>query len=304
MKSSRPKLLLRFSTAATIALTIAVTGSPAYAQDLTPLEIMQRVDDNQRRISDSAFNRMRLSTCQYGVSDGRITCAERPRVKALESVGKNYGPALRDTRGITIVLEPADERGIGMLSYTYDDPQQDNETWLYLSALGRVKRIASGNSDDDTEPASLFGSEFTTEDTDTGKLDEYEYQLVGEGSESDRAVWIVEAVPNAERARKTRYARTVSYVDQERFVVLRADMYDRYDNEIKRLIASRVEQVNGVWLARSVTMMNLVTNRLSNMAFVEINTGVTVADEFLTQRTLTDVAFREAGLQTLRAQVD
>ena len=271
---------------------------------MSPLEIMQRVDDNQRRVSDSAFNRMRLSTCQYGVSEGRITCAEQPRVKELESVGKNYGPQLRDTRGITIVLEPADERGIGMLSYTYDDPQQDNETWLYLSALGRVKRIASGNSDDDTEPASLFGSEFTTEDTDTGKLDEYEYRLLGEGEESGRAVWIVEAIPNASRARKTRYARTVSYVDQERFVALRADMYDRYDNEVKRLMASRVEQVNGVWLARSITMMNLVTNRLSNMAFTEINTGVAVADDFLTQRTLTDVAFREAGLQRLRAQVD
>lgn len=293
MKSITPCLLLALFTA-----------GQAHSQDLNPLQIMQRVDDNQRRVSDSAFNRMQLSTCQFGVSDGRITCAERPRVKALESVGKNYGPDRRDTRGVTIVLEPADERGIGMLSYTYDDPQQDNETWLYLSALGRVKRIASGNSDDDTEPASLFGSEFTTEDTDTGKLDEYEYQLLEEGFESGRAVWVIQSIPNAERARKTRYARTVSYVDQERFVVLRADMYDRYGDEVKRLLASRIEQVNGIWLARSLTMMNLVTNRLSNMALVEINTGVTVPDEFLTQRTLTDVAFREAQLQQLRAQVE
>jgi hypothetical protein len=56
-------------------------------------------------------------------------------------------------------------------------------------------------------------------------------------------------------------------------------------------------------VARSLTMMNLITNRLSNMAFVEINTGLDIDDDFLTQRTLTDVAFREAELDKLREQV-
>ena len=67
-------------------------------------------------------------------------------------------------------------------------------------------------------------------------------------------------------------------------------MFDQYDNEIKRLLASRVELVNDIWMARSLTMMNLVSNRLSNMAFLEIYTDVDVEDEFLTTRTLTDVA--------------
>ena len=80
-------------------------------------------------------------------------------------------------------------------------------------------------------------------------------------------------------------------------------MYDRYNKEVKRLIASRVELVNGHWVARSLTMMNLITNRLSNMAFVEINTGLDIDDDFLTQRALTDVAFREAELDKLRQQV-
>ena len=80
-------------------------------------------------------------------------------------------------------------------------------------------------------------------------------------------------------------------------------MYDQYDKEVKRLLSARVELVNDNWVARSLTMMNLVTNRLSNMAYVEINTGLEVDDDFLTQRTLTDVAFREAELDKLREQV-
>jgi len=293
--------LLEFKLlSAAIVLTISASAA---AQELTGLEIMETVEDFQRSTSDSAFNRMQLSTCKFGIKDSKITCAERPRIKSLESVGKNFGANLKDTKTLTIVLEPAAERGIGMLSFAYDDSDQDNETWLYLSAMGRVKRIASGSSDDDSEPASVFGSEFTTEDTDTGKLEEYAINVIEETKESDREVWKIEMIPSEDRARKSRYSKTVVYIDKERFVSLRTEMFDQYGKEIKRLLSSRVELVDDIWMARSLTMMNLVTNRLSNMAILEINTGITVEDEFLTQRTLSDVAFREAQLQKLREQV-
>jgi hypothetical protein len=281
-----------------------VCFNSALAQDLTGYDIMKLVDDAQRRTNDSSFSRMQLSSCKFGVTEGRITCAERPRVKALESVAKNYGADLKDTKSITITIEPAAERGIGMLSYAYDETGRNNETWLYLSALGRVKRMASGDSDEETEPASVFGSEFTTEDTETGKLEEYEFKILEETTTSGREVWKIEMIPNEERAKKTRYSRQIHYIDKERYVGLRSEMYDRYDKEVKRLMASRVELVNNIWMARSLTMMNLVTNRLSNMAFVEIYTDLVIKDEFLTQRTLTDTAYRETELEKLRAQLN
>ena len=273
-------------------------------QDLNGFDIMKLVDDAQRASNDSSFNRMQLSSCKFGVTDGRITCAERPRVKSLESVAKNYGPELMDTKSVTITIEPAAERGVGMLSFAYDETGRDNETWLYLSALGRVKRIASGDSDEETEPASLFGSEFTTEDTETGKMEEYTINILEETTTAGRDVWKIEMIPNEERARKTRYSRQVHYIDKERYVGLRSEMYDQYGKEVKRLMASRVERVNDIWMARSLTMMNLVTNRLSNMAFVEIYTDLDIQDEFLTQRTLTDAAYRETELENLRAQLN
>jgi len=297
-------MIIRKSIVCLTALFLGAGGFYSNAQELSGREIMQLVDDTNRRQNDSSFNRMQLSSCKFGVTDGRITCAERPRVKSLESVSKNYGDELKDTKSVAITLEPAAERGIGMLSYGYDEAGRDNETWLYLSTLGRVKRIASGDSDEETEPASLFGSEFTTEDTDTGKLEEYSFNVLEETTTSGREVWKIEMIPNEERARKTRYSRQVHYVDKERFVTLRSEMYDRYDKEIKRLMAARVELVNDIWMSRSLTMMNLVTNRLSNMAFVEIYTDLAIEDEFLTQRTLTDAAYRETELEKLRAQLN
>ncbi len=285
----------------------ALLAHPAAAETAAAPDgraILEKMSDYQRSITDSAFVKSRLSSCQYGIKDNKITCAETPREKLLEAVGVNDGKDKKDTKAVTIVLEPASEKGVGMLNYSYDETGKDNETWLYLSALGKVKRIASGNSDEDSEAASLFGSEFTTEDTETGKLDDYTINVLVDGVESGRPIWKIETVPNAERARKTRYGRRVMYVDQERYVSLRVELYDKQSKEIKRLLTSKVEEIKGVWIARSQTMMNLVTNRLSNMARSEINSGVKIPEDFLTQRTLTDVAFRETTLAQLRAQVN
>jgi hypothetical protein len=81
-------------------------------------------------------------------------------------------------------------------------------------------------------------------------------------------------------------------------------MYDKYDKEIKRTMSARVELINDNWVARSVTMMNLVSNRLSNMALVELYVDLDIRDDFLTQRTLTDSAYRETNLERLRAQIE
>ena len=275
-----------------------------FSQAETGLEILEKMEDYQRSITNSSFIKSKLSSCKFGLKNKKITCAEKPRVKLLEAVAINEGVKNRDTKTITIVLEPASEKGIGMLNFAYDEAGKDNETWLYLSALGRVKRIASGNSDDDSEPASLFGSEFTTEDTDTGKLNEYTINLLEETTVSNRPVWKIETLPNALRAKKTRYARTVIYVDKERYIPLRLEMYDKQGKEIKRSLSAKVEQIKGIWAARSQTMLNLVTNRLSNRVSQDIAVDVVIPSDFLTQRTLTDVAFRETQLGLLRSKVE
>ena len=60
------------------------------AQDLSAREIMEKLEDTRRATSNSALSRMQLSTCKFGVREGKITCAERPRVKSLESVVRSH----------------------------------------------------------------------------------------------------------------------------------------------------------------------------------------------------------------------
>lgn len=287
------------STALGALLMVGMT--PATAADLSAREVVQKMDDTRRASTDSSFNRMKLTTCKYGVKNSKLKCVEKPRVKLLESAQINMGVDNKDSKSIAIVLQPASEKGIGMLSWTYDASDRDNETWLYLSALGKVKRIAAG-SDEDSEPTSLFGSEITTEDMETGKLDDYTYTLLEEGDYKGRPVYVIESVATPERMKKTRYSKAQTWVDAERFVALKVQMYDKQGNLVKRMQVGKMELINDIWVTRSLTMFNLVAQRLTNMKLEAITFGVEIDEEFLTQRALTDAAFRQSHLGKLREQ--
>ena len=274
------------------------------AQAQSAKDIMIMVDERTRQQNDSSFTLLRISTCKFGLKGSKVKCTKKPVVKKLESASITVGQNGKDIQSILFVREPKSERGVGMLSHTYDNPAKDNETWLYLSALGKVKRMVASNSDDDSEPVSLFGSEFTTEDQETGKIDEYEFTLLDKVTYKGRKAYVIEQVPNANRARKSRYSKSVMWIDQERFVMLKAALYDRKGRETRRIFANKIEKINGIYLARSVTLMNLIESRLSNMALLSIDFGVDIDPALLTKRALTDTAFREKHLNSLRTQAN
>lgn len=280
-------------------IVLVFASLPALSLAATALEIMEQVDRLQREVADQTLSLSRLSSCDFAVKNKQVSCTEEPRVKVIESLSRQLGETKKDSQSISIILEPARERGIGMLTYSYDDSNKDTESWLYLSALGKVKRMASG-SGEDQEPVSLFGSEFTTEDMENGKTDEYDYKILQEGEYQDTQVWVIEAKPKPVRLRKTHYSKLILWIDKTRFVPLKIQSYDRNQNLYKRILFQSYEQLSGHWISRDMTIYNMIINRLSRMETEKIALNVPVVDEFLTQRSLTDFAFREQNLDALR----
>lgn len=298
------KYIYSLATPILLVFVLIITSIDVNAKtNLSAREIAELADESRRKTTDSAFTKIILTTCRYGISSGKLKCAKKARIKVVESAQVNTGLNNKDVKSIAIILEPANERGIGMLSFTYDDSDRDNETWIYLSALGKVKRMStSSNDDEDTESASLFGTEITIEDQETGKLDDYSYKILGEGKFRGRSVAIIEATPKPHRLNKSRYGKTRSWIDLERFITLKMQMFDKNKKPIKQLDAGKVEKINDIWMSRSLTFMNLVTQRLTNMKIEAINFNINIEPSFLTQRALTDQAFREKYLIDLRGQ--
>ncbi len=268
-------------------------------ETLSARSIMDKVDAQQREAADATLSKSRLSSCSFVIKNRKVVCTEAPRVKLMESVSRQLGPDKKDNQTISIILEPASERGIGMLTYSYDDAQKDTESWLYLSALGKVKRMASG-SGEDQEPVSLFGSEFTTEDMESGKTDEYDYKILQEGPYSGNQVWVIEATPKPIRLKKTNYSRLLIWVDQTRLLALKVQAYDKRGALHKRTVFKQFEKIEETWISRDLTVYNLKIKRLSKMKTEKLAMNIDVENSFLTQRSLTDFAYREKTLAALR----
>ncbi len=289
----------------TFISVVLMVGSPIVSAntDLSAMELMQKVDDNRRKTADSAFTSMIITTCKYGTSSGKLKCVENPRVKIIESAQINTGEDNLDTRSLIMVVAPEYEKGIGMLSYAYNDSDKENETWLYLPALGKVKKIAvSQGEGDNTEAASLFGTEISLEDQEVGKLNDYRYEIIEKGEYKGRPVAVIESTPNADRLSKSSNGKTQTWIDTERLVALKVQIFDQQGNMIKRIQAGSIEYINQTWVAKSLGFMNLVSQRLTNMKIDKISFGVGIDPEFLTPKALSDETFREEHMIKLRAQ--
>jgi hypothetical protein len=292
MKHIRVKILIFLS-----ALFLAIS-SPLSAQSAR--DIMAEVDKVSKESSTSSVQKMKLSTCRYIVKQQGMHCTEEPRIKVIETILKDTGIDNRDSRFVSIILEPIRDKGIGLLTYNYDDPGKYADNWLYLSALGKVKRLISSSEDSD-EGGSFFGTEFSIEDMESRKIGDYTYKILEQATYAERPVWIMESIPTPERARKTRYGKFISWIDRERYILLKEDLYNRNGKLYKQLTMGNIERIDSVWVARKITMNNLSARRVTLADLMSVAFNMDVPDEFLTQRTLTDFAFRERNLAKLRA---
>ena len=127
--------------------------------------------------------------------------------------------SLRNMRNKTLTIfdEPLDVKGTALLSFSHKHGNDDQ--WLYLPALKRVKRIASSNMS-----GPFMGSEFAYEDIASQEVEKYTYKYIGEESFEGKEALLIERYPVDKHSG---YTRQPVWVDKERYIPLKVDYYDR-----------------------------------------------------------------------------
>ncbi len=281
----------------TFILLTVVSGGLNVAASETPYEIMRAAIEREDGTTEVA--RITLSSCRYANENNRLVCSEKPRKKVMEAVRKDFGKNKEDSKLVTILIEPVGERGIGFLQFDYNDIDRETDQWIYLSALGKVKRIISGN-ENEPKDGSFFGSEFNYEDMESRHVDNYTYKLLAEETYQRRPCWVVESTPTSTWAKRSNYSKTLDWVDKERHLFLKTVFYNRQGKRVKRLSGYQAETINGIWVQRKRLMNTMGTRRMTLLSVDDVSFNTPVENPFLTQRTLTDKAFRERNLSRYR----
>ena len=255
---SRPSPTETIALALLGLCTVGLLAGPLPAAADTPsgLQIMQWADD--RDDGDD------------GVSDIEMILIDKrgkERIRRIRSYGKDKG---EDTLGIMFFLSPADVRNTGFLTYDYDDPDRDDDQWLYLPALKKTKRIAAGD-----KSGSFMGSDFTYSDMSSPVLERYQYTLMKETDVNGVKVWQVEAIPNEKAIKETGYTKSVAFVRQDNHVVIRAVHWVKKGKRLKYMEVKDLQQIDGIWVPTELTMttkkgkvtLHKTVIRVSNVKF-------------------------------------
>ena len=168
---------------------------------------------------------------------------------------------------------PNDIRGTGFL--VWEHPKGDDERFLYLPSLGRVRRIAGSEAQE-----SFVGSDFSYEDIGGREFDDYTYALPDENAAwtgpdgSSRPAYRLES---RRKDASVEFPRVVSLVLKDSFVVVQAEVYNRRNEKQKLYTVKRLQQVQGIWTVMESVMTNDLDRTRTELLIEKIayNTGLT-----------------------------
>ena len=174
-------------------------------------------------------------------------------------------------RSLTVFHEPRDIEGTAFLSHTHID--RDDDQWLYLPALKRVKRIASSN-----KSSAFVGSEFAYEDLLSDEVEKFDYRWLEDTVCGEWRCFVVERRP---RYANSGYTRQLVWIDQEEFRPVEIEYYDRKGRLQKTLAFEDYRQyVDRFWRAHVMRMENHQTQKTTVLSFAafDFQSGLTARD--------------------------
>lgn len=181
-------------------------------------------------------------------------------------------PALDEGDKSMVIFEsPDDIQGTALLSHAHI--LEPDDQWLYLPALGRIKRISSAN-----KSGSFVGSEFAYEDIAGMEVNKYEFAWLREERYGDVDCAVLEQTPRYERSG---YTRLVAWYDLVDYQLRKIDYYDRKNVLLKTLtFGDYVQHEGGYWRAHELYMVNHQTGKETSLVYetLAFKTGLTDND--------------------------
>ena len=207
--------------AALIAMSFSFNVSP------TASEIIQKVDDNMS--SDTR------------ITESQMIIHGRRNSRTITSVGYSRGKY----DNFTEYLAPEREKGTKMLKLK-------DYLWIYSPSSDRTIQL-SGHM----LRQSVMGSDLSYEDMmeDRKLLDIYDAVIEGEEEIDGKKVWRLALTAKVDDA--TYHSRKL-WVEQERFVPIKEDLFAKSGQLLKRTIMSDIKKVDGRWYPHKMNYKDML----------------------------------------------
>jgi len=245
-----------------ILLTTLLTATSLMA--LTNMEIAEKSD----KVTDG-FGSSISQTEMILINASGQESIRKMEMKTLE--GEN------GDKTISTFLSPADVKGTKTL--THEHIGRDDDQWLYLPALKRIKRIASSN-----KSGSFMGSEFSYEDIGNQNYKRFTYgEKVEEVELNGVKCYKGVRIPTDANSG---YTKQISWVAMDSFLLQKVEYYDRKSELLKTAIFSDYKEIDGVWRVGRIEMRNHQNDKATVLIWKEDKVHVGLRDKEFNKRVL------------------
>ncbi len=251
-------------TALFMLMAILVSAPAGFCQ--TPeekgLAIAVEADKRDTGWGDSVSEMTMILRNRHGDESRRIITS-----KTLEVPGDG-------DKILSVFHNPKDVKGTAFLTFSHK--VGDDDQWLYLPALKRVKRISSSN-----KSGSFMGSEFAYEDIASREVEKYRYKWLKDepcpGEEfKGVACFVSESYPVD---KKSGYTKMVAWIDQKEYRSVKVDFYDRKRSLLKTLFNKGYKQYLGkYWRADAMEMVNHQSGKSTTLVWKNYRFGAGLKD--------------------------
>ncbi len=204
------------------------------------------------------------------------------RVRETRAFRKYFGD---EKRTAIFYLKPKNIKDTAFLTYDYDDKETDDDQWLYLPAMRKVRRISASDRGD-----YFLGTDLSYEDIKLEtrvSVKDYTRKTIGEDVVDGVHCYIVEetAIDN-ETAEELGHSRRESCVDGTIWMTRRSKFWDLQNKPLKTTHFKNISKVQGLWTAHIIDVENHKTGHHTVFTFSDVNYTDGVKDSIFTQNAL------------------
>ncbi len=260
---------------ATMLLLSAWVGR-AQAQTVpaaSPLSATQLMEKTYvvSRVADSVAEATFTLTNKDGVSRVRKTTG----TTKLKANG-------RDNQRLVRFSAPADIKGTATL--LLENSAGEDDLWVYLPALGKVRRLSASNKKD-----AFIGTDFSYGDVMGHRAQDWTHTVLREEAVEGHRCFVIESLPANDAVRQNSgYSKRLSWVRQDNFVTVRGEFWDLGGQASKRMMASDIQAVGnaGHFQPMRSTAENLQTGHRTAIEYQQFKANTGVADALFTAQAL------------------
>ena len=183
--------------------------------------------------------------------------------------------ALTDKKNSLVEFTNSQDRGTKFL-------KREGDLWMFFPDAEEIIKISGHMLNQ-----GMMGSDFSYQDVmEADKLtDLYDFKIIGEEEIEGRPCYVLEGI--AREGVKVSYYRRVSWIDKERFIGLKEELYAKSGRILKETKANVIEEIEGRWVPTNSVMENkLRKNTYTEFTITKIKFNLEIPEETFTLQNL------------------